>query len=211
MAENGDWRVIVAPGLRPRRLEFDLSETEARLGGHGPGVMRRTFTIFCLPLISSLALGCADPVEEQDSQGTDVADDDAALACIESFSVEQGYGFESDNEGLCPQPPGGGLECPPITPESVAEECDEDGHPCEPDAFMTREAASCIAEAEGLDEGLSEWRIELIYDYGNHAPIWLVSNTTLVDPADCREEGESMSIDAQTGELVEIVQWLTIC
>jgi len=166
-----------------------------------------------LPLIFGLGLGlgCDAEPEDEIQDGETTGEEDEALACVEDHSPAEGYGFETDNVDECPQPPGGGLECPPITPETIAAECDEDGSPCDPDAFITREAARCLAELEDFDAGLVEWRFDLIYHSGHQLPIWAVSNTTIIDEGDCREEGETLSFDAQTGELVELEQWLTIC
>lgn len=133
--------------------------------------------------------------------------------CIATYAPENGYDYQSDNEGDCPQPlEGGPVECPPVTPESVARECAEDGQTCDAEAFVTREAARCLAELEELDAGIAEWRISLVYNYEYQRPIWVVENTMAIEPCgDISDEyGEALLFDAESGELLDLRLWSAI-
>ncbi|MFV8753946.1 PepSY domain-containing protein [Nannocystaceae bacterium ST9] len=130
--------------------------------------------------------------------------------CIAANEPEDTHGFESDNQDECPQPFDGGDEpCPPITPESIAEQCADEGHPCDPDAILSRDAALCIAEFHELAPGLLEWRASLVYNYEHNRPIWAVENTLAAD--DCVQSGVELEIDAQTGELLGTYEWTASC
>lgn len=150
-------------------------------------------------------LGCE---EEADSP----YDDETVAACVADNHPEDGHDWYSD-EQICPSGPPGSppSECPPVTPQSVAEACEENGVTCDPDAFITRDAAICVARAEGLAEGVAAWDVHLVYHHHYQRPLWSVSNTTLDDPADCHQAGEQLSIDAETGEVLARLDWSSIC
>lgn len=163
-------------------------------------------------VMGMFAVGCDKADGGGDGDGGGGAGDDAAQSCIESNLPEDGHGFESDDE-TCAAPPPGEPDpgCPPVTPEDIAEECAEDGEPCDAGAFITRDAALCIAEAEGLAEGIAKWRANLVYNYTFRRPVWAVQNTTLDDPANCEKEGEGVMMDAETGEVLDRYGWNQIC
>jgi hypothetical protein len=165
--------------------------------------------ILCLPLTCLGVLAC-EPKPDAEPDPNDV---DAQQMCIDTYAPENGFGYQSDNEGDCPQPPEGDpVECPPVTPETVAQECADDGQTCDPQVFITRDAARCLAEIEELDDGLAEWRISLVYNYEYQRPIWVVDNTTQIEACgDISDEyGESLIFDAETGDLLDRGMWAAI-
>lgn len=159
-----------------------------------------------LYLVASLGLGlgltaAACTAEESTQQ------------CIEDFGREQGYGFQSDDGVLdCPQPlEGEPIECPPGTPANIEQLCTDDGQSCDGSVFITRDAASCIAALEGLRPGIYEgrWGSSLVYDYELQRPVWQVFNVLFADA--CAEDGEVMSIDAETGANLGVGTWSLFC
>jgi hypothetical protein len=67
-------------------------------------------------------------------------------------------------------------------------------------------AASCIAEVEGLEAGITAWDVSLVYHSRLEAVVWNVSTTLSSDGAGT-SDGKLMSLDATTGELLEASNW----
>jgi hypothetical protein len=137
---------------------------------------------------------------------------EAVAACVADNHPDDGHDWESDQGPCASGPPGSPpQECPPPTPQSVTDECTAAGVSCDPDAFITRDAALCVAEAEGLAEGLAAWTAELRFSARLERPIWSVANTTAGAPNSCFQESTVMAIDAETGEVLEQSNLMVIC
>lgn len=168
----------------------------------GPGLRRPCLRV----VVATLALGCTTRTEDDPYANETVA------ACVADNRPEDGHGYESDDPACPSGPPGSPpTECPPVTPEDIAQQCEDDGIACDPDAFITRDAALCIARAEGLADGVAPWEVQMVYNSYYERPIWSISVTTVDDPADCRREGDSLVLDLETGEILDSHHWLTIC
>jgi hypothetical protein len=91
--------------------------------------------------------------------------------------------------------------------DAVASECSsEGGGGCDAAAFITSDAARCIAEADGLAAGTSEWEIWLVYHHGHHVSLWNVSQTDW-STSDGAAGGVVVSVDATTGVVLERSSW----
>ncbi len=96
------------------------------------------------------------------------------------------------------------------TLEALASACDLAGDPCPPETLISRDAALCLAAAEGLDEGLEGRRAYLVFQHVERAPLWIVQNLTDREDDPHSWSGESVSLDARTGEVVDRGYWLSI-
>jgi hypothetical protein len=148
-------------------------------------------------LVLAVPLGCQ----------ADDGEDELAAMCIEDHGPADGAGWVSDPG----PPPLDGLGTDSDGRPEVVMECDADGHPCDREAIITRPAATCVAEGHGLDPGLDDWSASLVYDAQRERPVWSVTNLLVQDEASCIDEGRAMTIDAQTGALLEEKQWRGQC
>lgn len=155
--------------------------------------------------VALLVLGCQAEDESPFAN-------EAAAACVADNHPSDGHGWQSD-EATCTQGPidPSPSECPPATPQSVADECEAAGVSCNPDAFITRDAALCIARAEGLEEGLLPWTADLIYSERLERPAWGVTSTLEGAPHSCYENSLTMVIDAETGEVLDQIGLIVSC
>ena len=128
--------------------------------------------------------------------GDDDGDPATAAECIAEYSVAGGYDHASDNGGA-------------DVPELVAAEAADDDHAFDIADLITREAAICVAELQGLAPGLEEWRASLVYHYTHQRPIWNVENV-LEYVSDSDQSGDGLAIDALTGEVLEQYSWQVI-
>lgn len=87
-------------------------------------------------------------------------------------------------------------------PETVQSWCDSDGGTgCDPaDWRVSRDAAVCIAEGQGVGAGNSSITAVLEYDLDAHRPIWFVYHQTVAG-------GMSASIDLVTAEVLATDTW----
>jgi hypothetical protein len=83
----------------------------------------------------------------------------------------------------------------------------EPGVDCDPNRIMTRDAAVCIARAEGLTEGIIGLQAGLVYNVGVRRIIWVVRNTTSSNTDGNGAHGQQLSIDAITGAVLERSEW----
>jgi hypothetical protein len=153
-----------------------------------------------------LALGaCSGGNEGTDGQQT-------IEGCKAQYAPEKGYGFASEPP-ICssPPPPAPMPECPPSTPQSIAVQCSAAGAPCDANQFITRDAAMCIARAQGLAEGLSPWTTTLVFRVDSKRPFWMIQNVTKEDVANCSRNGNVVPIDAITGFASPILAWGATC
>ena len=144
-----------------------------------------------------LLLGC--PSEED-------LDDPIAI-CVDTHSEANGGDFESDMWHIgCAQPmEGDPVECEPPTVAEIEAECAADGHDCSGQIAVTRDAAQCIAEAQGMVAGLEGIQVDLMYIEKEGLPCWAVSN--VLTSADGASSGESLRISAVDGAVLEESQW----
>jgi hypothetical protein len=132
--------------------------------------------------------------------------------CKAEYSSEKGYGWLSDETGcVAAPPPAPQPECPLPTPESVAQQCEAAGAPCDATRFITRDAAICIARAQGLDPGLEPWTATLLFREDTRRPVWKIDSVLTVEPDNCSRGGQYVRIDAITGEPSAIGGWDEIC
>lgn len=99
----------------------------------------------------------------------------------------------------------------------VTQECEAaGGSDCNPESFLTIWAAECVARTEGLEEGIEAWESVLRYvDAGGSSAsgtnaagrvVWIISSTLADEGAGVRS-GETLTIDAITGEVLSQSPW----
>jgi hypothetical protein len=121
------------------------------------------------------------------------SDPGTAKTCSQTYSAAQGWGFEED-------PIWWGRD-----PQAVERDCDLFGDPCAAEDFLTRAAAQCIAEGQGFAPGLQDWRYDLGYEESLSTVRWRIETVTEI--GDTSSKGDFLSIDAQTGEVVDAGSW----
>lgn len=78
-----------------------------------------------------------------------------------------------------------------------------DSERCNPERLLSAEAATCIAWARGVREGVAPPRVTA---FGDHRGLfWRIETTT--DQAFKSQSGESWTVDAHTGELAQALGW----
>jgi hypothetical protein len=88
-----------------------------------------------------------------------------------------------------------------------------DGRTCDADKFMSSAAATCIAAAEGMAEGLQGFRVELGYNEKHRRVVWVVTNVLYEGNPDAGPGdfgGQVMLVDAETGDSLELSGWFAI-
>lgn len=142
---------------------------------------------------------------------TGVDGDAGTNTCLDDFPATSEADFASDMWHLgCAVNPTAPTTTPCESPTvaDIEDECDAAGHPCGGTILVGRDAAVCIAEAEGVELGLDGLHADLIFNHGFNLPIWSVSNVTEIDGYE--SSGESLSIDAATGEVLMRSQWMAM-
>lgn len=92
----------------------------------------------------------------------------------------------------------------------AASECSANaGTACDTASFISEAAAVCIAELEGLEEGLEPWRVSLNHDSGHAGASWSVTNTTS-GPDAHGASGRSLTLDATTGVVLADLGWALV-
>jgi hypothetical protein len=134
-----------------------------------------------------------------------------ALTCLDENPATSEPDFASDMWHIaCPVAPG--APAPPCDPPTVADleaQCAAEGFPCDDTIVVGRDAAVCLAEAEGLEVGIDGLHADLIYHSGHQRPIWSVSNV-LTQETDGASSGETASLDAASGELLDLLEWQAV-
>jgi hypothetical protein len=108
----------------------------------------------------------------------------------------------------CPVALGTATTTPPCDPPTVADieaQCAAEGAPCDGTITVGHDAALCLAEDDGLAAGLDGLHADLMFNSRFDVPIWAVSNV-LTDSGGA-SSGESVTIDAATGDVLENSQW----
>ncbi len=83
------------------------------------------------------------------------------------------------------------------------------GTGCDSSSFLSQAAAVCIAELEGMAQGLTPWTANLVYNNGHRRVIWSVMNT-MAQRADGGSGGALLMLDATTGFVLESGGWEAI-
>ena len=121
-------------------------------------------------------------------------DDAATSPCADAYPASEGYGFESD-------------ESYGSSVQDALDRCAEAGGTCAEEGLLTREAALCVAEEEGLAAGATAWKAGLTWREGEEQIVWNVSSTTDLSVNGGCSEGEMLTLDAYTGDLVKDAEW----
>lgn len=135
----------------------------------------------------ALLLACAlpPPLEEPSDEGTCPVDPCASGTTSESAAV-----------ACCVSKHGYGLDAGAI--EVLEYACSGDA--CDPDLYLSPEAALCAAQAYGLEPGLAECHARFEYRTDGTA-VWFVRNVTTECPPEANlcGGGEFVEVDARTG------------
>lgn len=83
------------------------------------------------------------------------------------------------------------------------------GSDCKSTEFISKQAAECIAEADGLAEGMSSWKLQIFYDKRYTTVVWTVDNTT-EDLGPDGISGDSVKIHATTGRVLDRGGWTLV-
>ena len=120
----------------------------------------------------------------------------ATSSCLTDFPASD-FGFEGDGWHYpCATEP-----CTVPTVAEIEAQCEAEGAPCAGEIEVTYEAARCIAEEHGLAEGEIGYQADLLYNVRFDLPIWSVINQTAA------QQGETLVIDATSGEILEEGAW----
>lgn len=141
----------------------------------------RAFLVFAL-------LGCA---AEADADGT------LAECVADNLPANP---FDVGDVVVALPAPGSARPAPqPPTAATIASECVASGGTgCEASRFISKEAASCLAELNDFEAGLEPWSIALVYHHGHQRVVWNVTNVV----NDGGREGYSggvLTLDATDG------------
>jgi len=177
-----------------------------------------------LSLIAFALLGCS---AEADGDGDGAMDDavlddavvpgvdgamavnDAARACIADNPPAEP--FDLGDVVVPSRAPGStGPVAEPPTAATIASECvASGGSGCDATRFISREAASCLAELDGFEAGLEPWGIALVYHHRQDRVVWNVRNVTS-DRGAAGSSGGALTIDATDGLILERLGWAVI-
>ena len=85
-------------------------------------------------------------------------------------------------------------------------ECElEGGSDCAAAAYLTRDAAFCLASLEGLSEGIEDWAAGLTYHHQYGTVVWNVISTEVAEAG--YSAGETLTFHATTGERLGRSSW----
>lgn len=127
---------------------------------------------------------------------TDGAAPDGTRACINDNPP--GSPFDIGDVVVGSPPPGVPAPDPPSA-DTIAADCVMyGGTGCDAHAFISKDAASCIATLEGFEAGLERWQIALTFHNGYKRVVWNVLNK-LVDQGAGAYMGQALTIDATDG------------
>jgi hypothetical protein len=134
-----------------------------------------------------------------------------AASCGSQFSPEKGFSYRSDPNTF---------EDPSTALERARAACEAErvGDACDPRKFLTREAAICIARADGLKEGVAPWFAAIRFHGSYRRVVWNVRNTLLIEGPSVSADGGpggsmqgvSLTIDAITGSVLGRQTWRVV-
>jgi hypothetical protein len=141
-------------------------------------------------LVTLLLVGCAAE-----------ADGDGGRDCISEHPPESPLDV-GDVDVASPAPGSTAPESAAPTALTIAAECVmNDGSGCDASRFISRDAASCLAELNGLEAGLEPWRVALVYHHGHDRVVWNVMNR-LNDRGREGYSGGVLTLDATDGHMI---------
>ncbi len=159
--------------------------------------MRAIFTLF-LALAALALAACGDK-----------SDDTAAThRCVAQYGADDGYDFVGDGWHVdCAAAPGDDdAACDPWTVADVEAACADDGHDCAGRIVVTRAAAACVAQEEGMAKGIDDTvHADLLYSDEHRLPIWAVSNVLVEEGA--AASGESLHVSAVDAGALGHYEW----
>ena len=124
---------------------------------------------------------------------TDGAAPGGTRACIDDNPP--GSPFDIGDVTVGSPPPGSPAPEPPSA-DTIAADCVMNGGTgCDAEAFISKDAASCIATLQGFEAGLEPWQIALTFHHGYKRVVWNVTNK-LVDQGGGAYMGQVLTIDA---------------
>jgi hypothetical protein len=132
--------------------------------------------------------------------GTPVGDD-RALRCIADNPPADPFDV---GDVVVPSPAPGSVGPAPVPPsaDTIAAECVASGGTgCDPSRFISKAAASCLAESSGFEAGLEPWSLALVYHHGHDRVVWNVMSVV----NDGGREGYSggvLTLDATDGDVL---------
>lgn len=74
-------------------------------------------------------------------------------------------------------------------------------------AFISKEAARCVAQTEKMEPGLEPWIIGMAYERSYHRLCWEVEN--VLDNEGTSYAGKSLTLDAVSGRVLGRSDWAT--
>lgn len=155
-----------------------------------------------LPLFGAFACSGAEPDAGTDTQDRAVSAE--VSACIASHPASEPFDVGDVVVGS-PAPGSGAPEPSPPTVEAFAAECRAEGGTGCDAAFISREAARCIALDEQFPAGLGEWEIALTYHHSYRRVVWGIQNVLVDNASDYA--GESLTVDAVNGRTLGRTSW----
>jgi hypothetical protein len=162
--------------------------------------MRRLLLSLCLPLVA-----CSHSDSSSPGPGASSPTD----ACTSQYSTSKGYGYGSDGPYATSPADGGAQPAPPDAVELAVSNCmsaTADASACDRSRLVTRDAALCIAKADGLSTGIAPWTASLVFQVKLRRIVWNVDSTT-ASSASGSSSGDSMTLDAITGAVLATGQW----
>jgi hypothetical protein len=85
---------------------------------------------------------------------------------------------------------------------TIASDCVASGGTgCDAARFISREAASCLAELSGFEAGIQPWSIALVYHHSHGRVVWNVMNVVNDDGAE-GYSGGTLTLDAMDGRIL---------
>jgi hypothetical protein len=151
----------------------------------------------------SQGLACLALVFVAACSGTDEARSvDDVQRCVEDNPASQPFDV---GDVIVASPPPGSSAPPPSAPtaESIGAECEmSGGSGCSAGAFISKDAASCIALASDFEVGLEPWSVALTYHYRFARVVWNVMSK-LDDRGPGGYSGGILTLDATTGAVLD--------
>jgi hypothetical protein len=143
--------------------------------------------------ILALLLGCGAGASAGDATPGTCVTEHPPSAPFDVGDTESGASAPS------PEPGGEPILVPPPTAAEVAQHCrDGGGSGCDERAFISRDAADCIARELGLAAGIQPWSTTIGY-YENHQRVgWGIM--TVREHTSDGFWGDALVLDATTGE-----------
>ncbi|MCZ7584519.1 MAG: hypothetical protein M5R36_14870 [Deltaproteobacteria bacterium] len=159
--------------------------------------------LFLLAILTCWLMACGNGDDDDDDDPT------AAEQCIEKYSPENGYDWETIPPGLSY-----GDDDDDDDDVSMREHAEEQcrangGEYCESDDFITSRAALCIAQDHGYMGNTDVWDVWMVFHYGYKTVIWATQN--LLGEKFLCGDSRGANIHATTGEVLGEMDMGAIC